>query len=115
LFARIEDQPDNATRFLVIGRQLLTPSGHDKTSLLLAGDEGPGALYSLLSPLAQHSLNMSRIESRPSSVASWAYVFFIDVEGHAETEPLKTALAEMQHTNNLTRVLGSYPKAVSSQ
>ena len=115
LFARIEDQPDNATRFLVIGRQLLTPSGDDKTSLLLAGDEGPGALHSLLSPLARHSLNMSRIESRPASVASWSYVFFIDVEGHAETEPLKSALAEMQASSGLTRVLGSYPKAVSSR
>jgi len=115
LFARIEDQPDNATRFLVIGRQLLTPSGDDKTSLLLAGDEGPGALHSLLSPLARHSLNMSRIESRPASTASWSYVFFIDVEGHAETEPLKSALAEMQASSGLTRVLGSYPKAVSSR
>lgn len=115
LFARIEDQPDNATRFLVIGRQLLAPSGDDKTSLLLAGDEGPGALHSLLSPLARYSLNMSRIESRPASAASWSYVFFIDVEGHAETEPLKSALAEMQSTSGLTRVLGSYPKAVISR
>lgn len=115
LFARIEDQPDNATRFLVIGRQLLTPSGDDKTSLLLAGDEGPGALHSLLTPLARHSLNMSRIESRPSSTVRWSYVFFIDVEGHAEIEPLKSALEEMQSTSNLTRVLGSYPKAVSSR
>jgi chorismate mutase/prephenate dehydratase len=115
LFARIEDQPDNATRFLVIGRQLLAPSGDDKTSLLLAGDEGPGALHSLLSPLARYSLNMSRIESRPASTASWSYVFFIDVEGHAETEPLKSALAEMQSTSGLTRVLGSYPKAVDSR
>ncbi len=115
LFARIEDQPDNATRFLVIGRQLLAPSGDDKTSLLLAGDEGPGALHSLLSPLARHSLNMSRIESRPASAASWSYVFFIDVEGHAETEPLKSALAEMHSTSGLTRVLGSYPKAVISR
>ena len=115
LFACIEDQPDNATRFLVIGRQLLAPSGDDKTSLLLAGDEGPGALHSLLSPLARHSLNMSRIESRPASTASWSYVFFIDVEGHAETEPLKSALAEMQSTSGLTRVLGSYPKAVGSR
>ena len=115
LFARIEDQPDNATRFLVIGRQLLSPSGDDKTSLLLAGDEGPGALHSLLSPLARYSLNMSRIESRPSSTASWSYVFFIDVEGHAETEPLKSALKEMQSTSSLTRVLGSYPKAVSNR
>ena len=115
LFARIEDQPDNATRFLVIGRQLLVPSGDDKTSLLLAGDEGPGALHSLLSPLARHSLNMSRIESRPACAASWSYVFFIDVEGHAETEPLRSALAEMQASSGLTRVLGSYPKAVSSR
>jgi len=115
LFSRIEDQPDNATRFLVIGRQLLAPSGDDKTSLLLAGDEGPGALHSLLSPLARHNLNMTRIESRPSSTGRWAYVFFIDVEGHAEIEPLKSALNEMQTQSSLTRVLGSYPKAVSSR
>ncbi len=115
LFARIEDQPDNATRFLVIGRQLLAPSGDDKTSLLLAGDEGPGALHSLLDPLARHAVNMTRIESRPSSAAAWSYVFFIDVEGHAETEPLKTALSEMQKVCSLTRVLGSYPKAITSR
>ena len=114
LFARIEDRADNATRFLVIGRQLLTPSGDDKSSLLLAGDEGPGALHSLLSPLANHSLNMSRIESRPARAGRWSYVFFIDVDGHAETEPLKSALAEMQNQASLTRVLGSYPKAVNS-
>ena len=58
---------------------------------------------------------MSRIESRPSSVAAWSYVFFIDVEGHAETEPLKTALAEMQNVSSVTRVLGSYPKAITSR
>lgn len=114
LFARIEDRADNATRFLVIGRQLLSPSGDDKTSLLLAGDEGPGALHSLLSPLAHHALNMTRIESRPARAGRWSYVFFIDVDGHAETEPLKTALAEMQKQASLTRVLGSYPKAVSN-
>lgn len=114
LFARIEDRADNATRFLVIGRQLLSPSGDDKTTLLLAGDEGPGALYSLLSPLAHHALNMSRIESRPASAGRWSYVFFIDVDGHAEAEPLKSALSEMQNQASLTRVLGSYPKAVSN-
>ncbi len=115
LFAHIEDRPDNATRFLVIGRQLLSPSGDDKTSLLLAGDEGPGALHSLLTPLARHSINMSRIESRPSKTGRWSYVFFIDVEGHAETEPLKSALAEMHQLSSLTRVLGSYPVAVSGK
>jgi len=115
LFGRIEDEPDNATRFLVIGRQLLSPSGEDKTTLLLAGDEGPGALHSLLDPLARHSLNMTRIESRPSSAAAWSYVFFIDVEGHAETDPLKSALNEMRDLSSMTRVIGSYPKAIASK
>jgi chorismate mutase/prephenate dehydratase len=114
LFARIEDRPDNATRFLVIGRQLLSASGDDKTTLMLAGHEGPGALHALLSPLAKHALNMSRIESRPSSAARWSYVFFIDVDGHAETEPLKSALEEMRAVSSLMRVLGSYPRALRS-
>lgn len=113
MFADIEDQADNATRFLVIGRRLLAPSGDDKTSVLLAGSEGPGALHSLLEPLARHNLNMTRIESRPASSAAWSYVFFIDVDGHAEAEPLKTALSEMQAVSSLTRVLGSYPKAIA--
>jgi chorismate mutase/prephenate dehydratase len=115
VFGEIEDQADNATRFLVIGRRLLAPSGDDKTSVLLAGSEGPGALHSLLEPLARHNLNMTRIESRPASSAAWSYVFFIDVDGHAETEPLKTALSEMQAVSSLTRVLGSYPKAIANR
>jgi chorismate mutase/prephenate dehydratase len=112
LFSRIEDQPDNATRFLVIGRQLLASSGEDKTTLLLAGEAVSGDLHSLLTPLARHNLNMTRIESRPSNTGKWKYVFFIDVEGHAEMEPLKSALGEMQKLTSMTRVLGSYPKAV---
>jgi len=115
MFGEIEDQPDNATRFLVIGRRLLAPSGDDKTSILLAGSEGPGALHSLLEPLAHYGLDMTRIESRPASSAAWSYVFFIDVDGHAETEPLKTALSEMKKVSSLTRVLGSYPKAIMSR
>jgi chorismate mutase/prephenate dehydratase len=115
LFGRIEDQPDNATRFLVIGRRLLAPSGDDKTSLLLAGDEGPGYLHSLLDPLARHAVNMTSIESRPSSAAAWSYVYFIDVDGHAEAEPLKSALKEIQELSSLARVLGSYPRAIVSR
>src|SRR5210317_1098684 len=84
LFADIEDHPDNTTRFLVIGRQIFAPSGRDKTSLLLSGHEGPGLLYSLLEPFQVHGVNMTRIESRPSRLGKWAYVFFVDVEGHAE-------------------------------
>ncbi|MDQ3511314.1 MAG: prephenate dehydratase, partial [Pseudomonadota bacterium] len=80
----IEDRPDNTTRFLVIGRDLFAPSGRDKTSMLVAVKDRPGALYELLTPLAASGLSLTKIESRPSRQGKWQYVFFIDVEGHVE-------------------------------
>ena len=112
LFSNIEDYHDNTTRFLVIGRELFSPSGDDKTTILLPGDEGPGLLYALLSPLAEHRINMTRIESRPSRAGKWAYVFFIDVDGHAEQEPLRSAIEDMREVAGTVRLLGSYPRAV---
>ena len=110
----IEDTPDNTTRFLVIGRKLFSASGQDKTTLLVsAGNtQSPGALHRLLGPLAEHGITMTRIESRPSRRRKWDYVFFIDVAGHAEQPPLKTALDELKQATSLFRVLGSYPAAV---
>ena len=115
LFSSIEDNPDNTTRFLVIGRQLFSPSGDDKTTLLLTGREGPGLLYSLLEPLARHRINMNRIESRPSRLRRWEYVFFVDVDGHAEQEPLRSALEALREQGGQVRVLGSYPRAVMAR
>lgn len=115
LFSRIEDNPDNSTRFLVIGRHLFKASGDDKTTLLLAGNEGPGLLHALLEPLARHKVNMTRIESRPAQTANWEYVFFVDVEGHVDDEPLSRALEALASVSDQTRVLGSYPRAVLSQ
>ena len=115
LLAReIEDRQDNATRFLVIGRKLLAPSGTDRTSLLLsAGDtQSPGALHRLLQPLARYGISMSRIESRPSRRRKWTYVFFVDIEGHAEDANVQTALQADKQRASLFRVLGSYPRAV---
>ena len=112
LFADIEDHPDNTTRFLVIGRQIFAPSGNDKTTLLLSGHEGPGLLHSLLEPFRVHELNMTRIESRPSRLGKWAYVFFVDVEGHAEEPRLAAALEDLARVSKLSRVLGSYPRAI---
>jgi len=112
LFADIEDHPDNTTRFLVIGRELFAPSGHDKTTLLLSGHEGPGLLYRLLEPFQAHGVNMTRIESRPSRLGKWAYVFFVDVEGHADDAPVAAALKDLKTVSKLSRVLGSYPRAV---
>ncbi|MSR09669.1 MAG: prephenate dehydratase [Gammaproteobacteria bacterium] len=114
LVTDIEDRPDNTTRFLVIGRKMLQASGKDKTSLLLSTkDTGDaGALQKLLAPLAEHEINMSRIESRPSRRRKWHYVFFIDIDGHAEEPGVAPALAKLKKRAQLFRVLGSYPKAV---
>lgn len=114
LFFSIEDQQDNSTRFLVLGRELFAASGADKTTLLMAtGDgDGPGDLYSLLEPLNRHNINMTRIESRPSRISTWGYVFFIDVLGHANDEPLRSVLEELANSGSVLRVLGSYPQAI---
>jgi chorismate mutase/prephenate dehydratase len=114
LFREVEDQGDNTTRFLTIGRKLFPPSGSDKTSLLIshAGEQGPGLLLALLTPLAKHGINMTRIESRPSRRRKWDYVFFVDVDGHAEESPLAEAIEEIRAQSDLFRVLGAYPKAV---
>jgi len=110
----IEDRADNATRFLVIGRELLPSSGQDKTTILVAANhtDGAGILYALLQPLATYGVNMNRIESRPSRRKNWDYVFFIDLEGHAEESPLSEALEELEKLSSLFRVLGAYPTAV---
>ena len=112
LFANIEDHVDNTTRFLVLGRELLPASGEDKTTLMIAGLDGAGALFSLLEPLARHGVNMTRIESRPSRRERWQYVFFIDVEGHVESAGLKQALVDLEGEAGEVRVLGCYPRAV---
>lgn len=112
LASNIEDDPDNTTRFLVIGRLQTQPSNNDKTSLLLSGENRPGALYDLLGTLARHGVNMTRIESRPSRQAAWEYVFFLDIEGHAEDENVKTTLQELENEAALFKLLGSYPLSV---
>jgi chorismate mutase/prephenate dehydratase len=115
LLAReIEDRQDNSTRFLVIGRKLLKPSGSDKTTLLISAGHtrSPGALHRLLEPLARHRINITRIESRPSRRRKWDYVFFFDIEGHAEDPGVRRALASLKARASLFRVLGSYPRAV---
>jgi len=114
LAANIEDRPDNTTRFFVLGRKLFTPSGDDRTTLLvsMSHTDAPGALYRLLEPLAEYRISMTRIESRPSHRRKWDYVFFIDIEGHADDAHVAKALAELKKRSSLFRVLGSYPRAV---
>ncbi len=112
LAANIEDEPDNTTRFLVIGHLEATPSGDDKTTLLVSGKNRSGALVALLAPLARHGINMTRIESRPARAGLWEYVFFVDIAGHARDERVRAALAEVEGEASFMKLLGSYPRAV---
>ena len=124
LQANIEDAPDNTTRFLILGKQDVEPSisadaqddsdvaVYDKTSLLISSANKPGALYSLLTPLAKNDISMTRIESRPAQSGIWQYVFFIDIEGHANEPMVSKAIKEIEDEASLVKILGSYPKAV---
>ena len=111
----IEDDPNNTTRFLVLGKIGTLPTGRDRTSLVMTADNKPGAVHALLSPLAANRVSMSRIESRPSRAAKsalWEYLFFIDIEGHRDDERIANALAELAEQAPFLKVLGSYPAAV---
>jgi len=108
----IEDRPDNTTRFLVIGRELFSASGHDRTSLLVFVHDKPGALFSVLSPFAKYGISMNRIESRPAHTGRWQYAFFIDVAGHVDEGPVKQALSELGEYAAMVKILGSYPVAL---
>ena len=112
LAENIEDEPNNTTRFLVLGRFAAGPSGQDKTSLIHSTPNRTGALQALLAPLAQAGVSMTRLESRPARHALWEYVFFVDIEGHVDEEPVKSALEKLAAEAAYLKVLGSYPGAV---
>lgn len=112
LACNIEDEPNNTTRFLVLGTQATTPSGRDKTSLVLSAQNRPGAVYQLLAPLAEQGVSMTKLESRPSRTGLWEYVFFLDIEGHAQADNIAQALAALRERAAFVKVLGAYPVAV---
>lgn len=109
---KIEDRPDNSTRFLVVGRQVLEPSGDDKTSIMISMKNEPGALYTLLEPLRIHNVDMTRLETRPSNIGKWNYLFFIDFKGHQADANIVAALSLLRERSSDLKILGSYPRAV---
>lgn len=111
LFANIEDDPNNTTRFLVIGRHDAGPSGRDKTSLVCSAPNRPGAVYALLAPFADQGVSMTKLESRPSRTGLWEYVFYVDIEGHRDDPKVATALKALGDRAAFLKVLGSYPVA----
>jgi chorismate mutase / prephenate dehydratase len=108
----IEDEATNTTRFLVIAEEDAPPSGKDKTSLILATRNVPGAIHELLAPLAKNGVSMSKLESRPARTGRWEYVFYVDIEGHAKDANVSAALAELERKASMYKNLGSYPAAV---
>ncbi len=110
LRSNIEDHVGNTTRFLVIGRIAVGPTGHDKTSIMVSKKNEVGSLVELLEPFARLGVNMSKIESRPSGKAMWEYVFFIDFEGHAQDENIKRLFEDLKERAPLFKLLGSYPR-----
>ena len=110
IHSSIEDKPDNTTRFGVISKTAVGTSGSDKTSIVLAAQHKPGAILSLLEPLAENGISMTRLESRPSGLGLWEYMFFIDLEGHKDDEVMQAALSEIQSKSGFFKILGSYPK-----
>lgn len=112
LAPHIEDEPNNTTRFWVLGRQQPTPSGRDVTSLVMSCPNRPGAVHKLLEPFARHGVSMSRFESRPARTGRWEYLFFVDLVGHRDDPGVRAALAELTDVAPLLKLLGSYPAAL---
>ncbi|MBN2429487.1 MAG: prephenate dehydratase [Deltaproteobacteria bacterium] len=108
---KIEDNPNNFTRFLVISKTTPEPSGNDKTSLMFSVRDEPGILYRMLEPFSKRNINLSKIESRPIKKKAWEYVFFLDLEGHINEPAIQEAVEELGHYCQFVKLLGSYPKS----
>lgn len=112
LTANIEDQPDNTTRFLIVGQQYVGASGADKTSIMVSSRNQPGALYQILAPFHAAGVSLTRIETRPDRSGTWNYVFYIDFEGHKEDATIAPLFDQLEKVATDFKWLGSYPKAV---
>lgn len=109
--AKIEDNPNNYTRFLVIGRKTPERSGQDKTSIMFSVKDNPGILYRMLEPFSKRNINLAKIESRPMKQKAWEYIFFLDLIGHVDDAPIADAIEELRTHCHFLKVLGSYPIA----
>jgi len=108
---RIEDQVNNFTRFLVIGKKLADKGGDDKTSLMFSVKDEPGILYRMLEPFAKRGINLSKIESRPLKKKAWEYIFYLDLMGHISDPVVAEAIQELRNCCQFVKILGSYPRA----
>jgi len=107
----IETNPNNYTKFLVIGTEPAPRSAQSKTSIVFAVENRPGTLYQALGALATRQINLVKIESRPDRKRPWDYAFYVDFDGHASDPRIREALEDLQEQTAFLRVLGSYPRS----
>ena len=108
----IHDSIDNTTRFIVVGNYNIAASGFDKTSILISVDNKAGSLNELLLPLSKNKISMSKIESIPTRINNWEYMFLLDIDGHVNDKIVGQALKEIQKKTSFYKNLGSYPKSI---
>jgi len=107
----IEDDPENYTRFFVVGKSDAQPTGRDKTSIVFGTKHTPGSLHGALNELAIRGINLTKIESRPIRGKPWEYYFFVDFEGHRVEKACEDALGALELSTTFLKILGSYPRA----
>jgi chorismate mutase/prephenate dehydratase len=112
VFANIEDNPNNMTRFFVISRQPAKRTGDDKTTIIFTTAHRAGALVEVLNVLARNGINLTNIDTRPSKRRNWEYYFFVDAEGHYEDPNFAQAMEEVKGHCGELHVLGSFPRAL---
>ncbi|NLC36700.1 MAG: prephenate dehydratase [Alcaligenaceae bacterium] len=106
----IQDDPQNRTRFLAVGKIETLPTGDDQTSIILAVPNRAGAVYTMLAPLAGNGVSMTRFESRPARTGQWEYYFYVDMLGHRNDPKVGKALSELKQEVAFFKELGSYPR-----
>jgi prephenate dehydratase len=107
----IQDASLNKTRFVILDREDAAASGDDKTSIAFTvTHDRPGTLLGVLRELSERSINMTRIESRPSREGLGIYVFLVDFQGHRSDPLVEQALAAVREQAHYFRLLGSYPR-----
>ena len=111
---RVEDAAGRETRYAVVGSELPSRTGRDRTVIAMAVGDAPGALYDSLKPFADRDINLTRLESRPTQGAAWRYLFFVEMDGHVTDRPLLTAMDELRNVSRHVKVLGSYPRPAAA-
>ncbi|MSQ22253.1 MAG: prephenate dehydratase [Dehalococcoidia bacterium] len=111
----IQDNPANVTRFVVLAHTDHPPTGDDKTSLCFSfGNDRPGLLYAALGEFARRSINLAKVESRPTKQSLGEYIFLIDLHGHRDDPGIKEAIQMLRAQASVLKIFGSYPRYAAS-